>query len=100
VVIGSGSWSHAFLTEKHHCLWPDSAFDAARLEDLRRGEIARWRDLSYAAIADAGEQEFMQWACLAGAMCELGRPRAEIVDYVETDLFNSTKCFALFAPDA
>jgi hypothetical protein len=100
VVVGSGSWSHAFLTEKHHCLWPDSAFDAARLDELRRGEIARWRDLTYAAIADAGEQEFMQWACLAGAMCELGQTRAEIVDYVETDLFNSTKCFALFAPDA
>jgi hypothetical protein len=98
VLMASGSWSHAFLTAKHHCLWPDSAFDRARLEELERGDIARWRDLTYAEIADAGEQEFMQWACLAGAMSALGRPRAEVIDYVETDLFNSTKCFAVFRP--
>jgi hypothetical protein len=33
---------------------------------------------------------------LVGAMAELGY-RADIVDYVETHVFNSNKCFALFA---
>lgn len=33
--------------------------------------------------------------CLAGAMAELGRS-AEIVDYVESWVFNSNKCIAVF----
>jgi hypothetical protein len=33
--------------------------------------------------------------CLAGAMHALGQ-RAEIVDYVESWIFNSDKCFAIF----
>ncbi len=37
----------------------------------------------------------LNWVCLAGAMAELGY-KAEIVDYVETYVFNSSKCFALF----
>lgn len=33
--------------------------------------------------------------CLAGAMEELGR-KAQVIDYVETYVFNSNKCWALF----
>ena len=35
------------------------------------------------------------WVCLAGAMAALGR-KPEIIDYIESYLFNSNKCFALF----
>jgi hypothetical protein len=50
---------------------------------------------SSAQIEDAGQQEFLNWVCLAGAMTALGR-NAEIIDYIESYLFNSNKCFALF----
>jgi hypothetical protein len=58
----------------------------------------RWRGLTTEQIEDAGQQEFLNWVCLAGAMDGLSR-KAEIVDYVESYLFNSNKCFALFRPN-
>jgi hypothetical protein len=47
---------------------------------------------------DSGQHEVLNWICLAGAMTELGQ-RAEVVDFVETYVFNSAKCFAVFAPN-
>jgi hypothetical protein len=94
-LIASSSWSHASLTAKHQRLYPDIAADRARLEDLRSGGFTQWDGLALSAIEDAGQHEILNWVCLAGAMAELGR-KAEIVDYVESYLFNSTKCFALF----
>ena len=94
-LIASSSWSHAFLTAKHHWIYPDVASDRARFDELASGNCARWRGLSTAQIEDAGQQEFLNWVCLAGAMTELGR-KPEIIDYVESHLFNSDKCFALF----
>jgi hypothetical protein len=38
----------------------------------------------------------LNWITLAGAMTELGKT-AEIVDYAETYLVNSNKCFAVFS---
>ncbi|HTV44298.1 MAG TPA: hypothetical protein VMF05_03195 [Stellaceae bacterium] len=96
-LIASSSWSHAFLTAKHHWLYPDVASDRARFDELASGNAGRWRNLSTEEIEDAGQQEFLNWVCLAGAMEALGR-RAEIVDYIESYLFNSDKCFALFHP--
>ena len=46
---------------------------------------------------DSGQHEFLNWVCLAGAMSELGH-KADIVDYVETYVFNSEKCLAIFRP--
>ena len=57
--------------------------------------LERWRDLGWAEIEAAGQHELLNWICLAGAMHALGR-RAEIVDWVETYVFNSSKCFAVF----
>ena len=94
-LIGSSSWSHAFLTAKTHWIEPDVASDRARFEELRDGRYARWRELSTAQLEDAGQQEMLNWITLAGAMHELGR-KAEIVDYVESYVFNSDKCFAVF----
>ncbi len=96
-LIASSSWSHAFLTGKHHWLWPDVASDRARFDELASGNAARWRDLSTEQIEDAVQQEFLNWVCLGGAMTALDR-RPEIIDYVESYIFNSDKCFALFRP--
>jgi hypothetical protein len=96
-MVASSSWSHAFLTEKNHWLHCDIDSDRARFADLAEGRLERWRALTTATIEDAGQQELLNWICLAGAMHTLGR-KAEVVDFVETYLFNSSKCFALFRP--
>jgi hypothetical protein len=95
VLIGSASWSHAFLTDKNAWLYPDVRADQARLAELRANGFHRWRDLTLEEIEDAGHQEFLNWICLAGAMSELGL-RSRVVDYVESYTFNSSKAFALF----
>ena len=94
-VIASSSWSHAFLTPKYDWLSPDQEFDAARLDELTQGKQALWGELTNEEVDDAGGQEFKNWICLAGAM-EDRTP--EIVDYMGTWIFNSDKCFAIFAP--
>jgi hypothetical protein len=96
-LIASSSWSHAFLTAKNGWIHCDIESDRARMAELRDGQLGRWRALSTAQIEDAGQQELLNWVCLAGAMDALGR-RGEILDWVETYVFNSSKCFALFPP--
>ncbi|MBI4611663.1 MAG: extradiol ring-cleavage dioxygenase [Candidatus Rokubacteria bacterium] len=96
-VIGSSSWSHAFLTEKNSWLYPDIDADRQLLEQLKAGRYAAWAGRSLAEMEAAGQHEVLNWVCLAGAMAELGRA-ARIVDYVETWVFNSNKCFAIFPP--
>jgi hypothetical protein len=94
-LIASSSWSHATLTAKHNRLYPDVAADRKLRDELRDGGFTHWGDLPLARIEDAGQHEMLNWICLAGAMTELGQ-RPEIVDYVESYVFNSSKCFALF----
>ena len=96
-LIASSSWSHAFLTEKNNWLWPDHESDRARFEELKDGNYEAWRRITTPQIEDAGQQELLNWMCLAGAMEELKR-KPEILDYIETYVFNSEKCMALFKP--
>ena len=98
-LIASSSWSHAFLTEKNHWLWPDVESERHRFEELRDADYDAWSKLTTAAIEDAGQQELLNWLCLAGAMAELGY-KPDIVDYIESYIFNSNKCIALFKPYA
>jgi hypothetical protein len=95
VVMGSSGWSHAFLTAKHHYLYPDVETNRGYVDDLRAGRHGRWADLTNDQIHDAGDQEFKNWICLAGAMADR---RADVIEYLETYIFNSNKCFALFPP--
>jgi hypothetical protein len=97
-LIGSSSWSHASLTGKHGRLYPDIVADRKRHEDLRSGGFKLWGKLTSNEIEDAGQQELLNWICLGGAMTELGR-EAEIIDFVESYIFNSSKCFAIFPPN-
>jgi hypothetical protein len=96
-LVASASWSHAFLTPKNHYLYPDVPGDRARFDQLASGKLARWRDITTPEIEDAGQQEFLNWVTLGGAMHALGRD-PEIIDYVESYIFNSDKCFAVFRP--
>ncbi len=94
-LIASSSWSHAFLTEKHHWLYPDIESDRARFAEMKDGDYQAWARISTPQIEDAGQQELLNWACLVGAVDELGY-KADIVDWYETYIFNSTKCLAVF----
>ena len=96
-LIASSSWSHAFLTRKTYFLYPDIPGDRALYEALRTGDYATWRQTPLSAIEESGQQELLNWMCLAGAMAELGRKPTETA-WVETYLFNSNKCFASFLP--
>lgn len=95
VLMASSSWSHAFLTEKNHWIYPDLEADRALLEHLRAGDYARWRDTPLAQMEASGQQEVLNWVCLAGAMAELNY-KANILDWVETWTFNAPKCLAVF----
>lgn len=96
-VIASSSWSHAFLTPKNYCLYPDIPADRALYEALRTGDYATWRQTPLQAIEASGQQELLNWMCLVGAMAELGRKPTDTA-WVETHIFNSNKCFATFLP--
>jgi hypothetical protein len=96
-LIASSSWSHAFLTAKNYFLYPDIPADRVLYEALQGGDYKTWRDTPLSAIEESGQQELLNWMCLAGAMAELGRNPAETA-WIETHIFNSNKCFASFPP--
>jgi hypothetical protein len=96
-LLASSGWSHAFLTRKNHFLWPDTASDRRLYEAMRACDWATWRGTSAIAIEDAGQQEVLNWMCLAGAMNELKR-RPKETGFVDTWIFNSSKAFLIAPP--
>jgi aromatic ring-opening dioxygenase LigB subunit len=94
-LVASSSWSHAFLTEKTNYILPDMEADRRNFEQLKAGRLSEWRKLTTADIESSGQHEFLNWVVLAGAMHELGM-KPQIVDWIETYIFNSNKCFAIF----
>ena len=96
-LIASSSWSHAFLTDKNHQLYPDIEADRRLYEALRSATTRRGARRPLAAIEASGQQEMLNWYMLAGAMEALGRKPDEC-DFLETWSFNSNKCFATFMP--
>ena len=95
VLVASSSWSHAFLTDKTWRLWPDTDSDRSLYEALQRGDFAAWRERPLSAIEESGQQEMLNWFCLVGAVEALGLS-LEWSEFVETRVFNSNKCFALW----
>ena len=95
-LIGSSSWSHAFLTDKHEGMWPDVLSDRARYAELSTGNYRAWRDIPLSQIEDAGQFELLNWMCLAGAMDALGH-QPVYTEFIESWLFNSSKTVGLFA---
>ena len=94
-LVASSSWSHAFLNDKDWHLRPDTPADRRLYEAFTRGDYAAWETVTGREIVDAGQHEMLNWFCLAGAMRELGLPLTWS-SFVETDVFNSNKCFAIF----
>ena len=97
-LVASSGWSHAFLTAKNHFLWPDTPADRRMYAALQAADWQTWRALSGPAVEDSGQQEILNWSCLAGAMSELKRTPLE-TGFVDTWIFNSSKAF-LIAPPA
>lgn len=96
VLMASSGWSHAFLTEKNHFLYPDTPADRTLFEALRLGNYRAWQSYPASAVENSGQQEILNWMCLAGALAELKRKPLE-VEFIDTWIFNSSKCF-LSAP--
>jgi len=96
-LIASSSWSHAFLHDKAWRMYPDIESDRALYAALQSGEYSRWRDTSLASVEASGQQEMLNWFCLAGAMAELKR-KPSWTTFIESYVFNSNKCFAIFPP--
>ena len=96
-VIASSGWSHAFLTAKNDFLWPDTAADRRMYEALIKGDWDVWTKLTGKEVEDSGQQEILNWSCLAGAMSELKQPIVEH-GFVGTWIFNSSKVFAIAPP--
>ena len=94
-LIGSSSWSHAFLASKTGYLFPDREADRALFEALKTGDYDTWRTRSLPDIEASGQHEMLNWYVLIGAMEALGRTPV-IHDYVETWVLTSNKCFAEF----
>lgn len=97
-LVASSSWSHAFLCDKMWRLRPDTLEDRRLYEALVAGDLDEWRRTSLKEIEDAGQQELLNWFPLLGAMHALDRPRPTWAEFTETDVFNSNKVFAAYAP--
>ena len=96
-LMASSGWSHAFLTEKNHFLYPDTAADRFLFDALQAGDYGAWRDYPAPSVEASGQQEILNWMCLAGALSELRRKPKEI-EFINTWIFNSSKCFLIAPP--
>ena len=94
-LIGSSSWSHAFLVDKTYRMLPDITADRKLYDAMVSGNYEVWRNYSLDELEDSAQQEVLNWFVLVGAMNELGM-RVQWSDFVETYLFNSSKVSAIF----
>jgi hypothetical protein len=94
-MVASSSWSHAFLHDKAWRLYPDVDADRALYEALQHGKYETWEAVTLDDVEAAGQQEMLNWFCLAGAMQALDRIPSWST-FVETHIFNSNKCFAIY----
>jgi Catalytic LigB subunit of aromatic ring-opening dioxygenase len=95
-MVASSSWSHAFLCDHTWHVRPDTEADRRLYAALVAGDVATWRAVTSAQIVDAGQHEMLNWFCLLGAVTEAGL-ELRFTDLVESDVFNSNKCFAVYA---
>lgn len=96
-LLASSGWSHAFLTAKNYYLYPDTPSDRRMYDHLRTGDYDAWRSYSGQAVEDSGQQEILNWMCLAGALSALDRKPVE-TGFVDTWIFNSSKAFLIAPP--
>jgi hypothetical protein len=96
--IASSSWSHAFLNDKDWHLRPDTAADIRLYDAMLAGDHQTWNAVTGKEIVDAGQHEMLNWFCLLGAAKEQSL-QLSWSTFVETDIFNSNKAFAIFEED-
>lgn len=93
-IIASSGWSHAFLTEKFHGLYPDIPADQKMYDAMLSGDWDVWRNLTGTEVEDSGQQEILNWSCMLGAVAELGLKPVES-ELVATHIFNSSKAYLI-----
>ena len=98
VIMASSSWSHCFLSSNTGYVVPDFESDRRMLEALKEGDYDFWKRRTMDEVEGAGHHELLNWHVLTGAMDALDR-KPEIIDYAETFIFQSNKCFAVFPPE-
>jgi hypothetical protein len=98
-IVASSSWSHAFLNDKAWHLRPDLEADRKLYQALVSGDVGTWLEVTTADLVGAGQQEMLNWFCLLGAMTEIGA-KLSWSSLVETHIFNSDKCFAIYGEEA
>lgn len=96
VLVGSSSWSHAFLTGKTGYLHPDIESDQQRFAELATGRYEVWAELDGAQLEAAGQHELLNWVPLIGAMYEIGAGKPDWSDLVSTYVLNSSKPSVVF----
>jgi len=96
-LVASASFSHGFLTEKHHNLYPDLEADLARYAELKTGNYLAWRDLEPTVLEDSGQHELVNWCPMIGAMAEAGQ-KPTYCEFLQSFLMNSNKCVTIIPP--
>jgi Catalytic LigB subunit of aromatic ring-opening dioxygenase len=96
--VASSSWSHAFLNDKDWHLRPDTAADMRLYDAMIRSDYETWTAVTGKEIVDAGQHELLNWFCLIGAVHEQDLA-LRWSTFVETDVFNSNKAFAIFGEE-
>jgi hypothetical protein len=94
-LVASSNWSHAFLNDKDWHLRPDSDADRRLYDAMIAGKYDAWTELTSREVVEAGQHEMLNWFCLLGAMSEL-KLGLEWSTFVQTEIFNSNKAFAVF----
>jgi hypothetical protein len=94
-LVASSSWSHGFLHDRGWRMYPDHAADRAFYDALVDPGHEAWHAATLENIEESGQQEMLNWFCLVGAVEEAGL-ELQWSSYVETHVFNSNKCFAVF----
>lgn len=97
-LIASSSWSHAFLTPKHHFAYPDVESDTEMYDALVRGDFGYWRGVTNDQVYDRGQQEMRNYCALMGAMEEMGCRETSYHAFIESCSQNSNKCFLVYEP--
>jgi hypothetical protein len=91
-IIASSGWSHAFLVRENYNLFPDLAADELMYKALLSGDYDRWRSRTLAEVVRSGQQEMLNWMCVAGAMQQLDLTIRHSA-FIPTYIFNSPKVF-------
>ncbi|WP_329410564.1 extradiol ring-cleavage dioxygenase [Nocardia vinacea] len=94
-LVASSSWSHAFLHDKDWHLRPDTEADRALYDAMVAEDYDTWNATTTGDVVSAGQHEMLNWFCLLGAMSELGMT-LEWSEFVDTEVLNSNKVFAIF----